>query len=82
MSENQKLSLDEPLTKDDCKFLKSIFVVSYPDQMTLDLTCLTKEQIQGYGIAFKVLDGKLERTCPVLISLFLLLVILFNILNK
>ena len=77
MSDNQKLSLDEPLTNDDCKFLKSIFVVSYAGQKTLDLTCLTKEQIQGYGIAFKVLDGKLERACPVLTSLFLFLVILY-----
>jgi len=36
-------------------------VPSFPNQTILDLTSLSKEDIQGYGIVLKVLDGKYER---------------------
>jgi len=50
--------IEEPLTREDCKFLRSIFVPSLPNQTILDLRSLSKEDIQGYGIVLKVLDGK------------------------
>ena len=42
----------------DCKFLRSIFVSSLPNQTVLDLSSKCKDEIQGYGIVFKVLDSK------------------------
>jgi len=38
-------------------------VPSFPNQTILDLTSLSKEDIQGYGIVLKVLDGKYESEC-------------------
>lgn len=51
------LLLDEPLTSKDCRFLKSINLTSSKNSTRLDLSSFSKEDIQGYGIVFKVLSG-------------------------
>ena len=57
-----KLSLpgDQPLTKEDCEFLQSIFCQVLPGQKnTVDLSALkTADKIQGYAIVLKLIDGK------------------------
>jgi len=50
------LLLDEPLTSKDCRFLKSINLPSSRNSTRLDLSSFSKEDIQGYGIVFKVLS--------------------------
>ena len=57
-----KLTLpdDQPLTKEDCDFLKIIFCLVLPGQKnTVDLSALkTADKIQGYAIVLKLIDGK------------------------
>ncbi|KAL9985264.1 hypothetical protein ACROYT_G007644 [Oculina patagonica] len=48
-----ELLLDEPLTSEDCRFLKSISLPGTKNSTMLDLTTFTKKAIQGYGIVFK-----------------------------
>lgn len=61
MKKNQKdqkvLLTDEPLTEEDCKFLSSIPVSATSGQSILDLSTLTKDIIQGYGIVLKTLEN-------------------------
>ena len=61
MKKNQKdqkvLLTDKPLTEEDCKFLSGIPVSATLGQSTLDLTPLTKDIIQGYGIVLKTLES-------------------------
>ena len=56
-TDQKELSLDEPLTSEDCRFLKSIALPFSRNSTRLDLSSFTKEDIQGYGIVFKVLSG-------------------------
>ncbi|KAL9985268.1 hypothetical protein ACROYT_G007648 [Oculina patagonica] len=48
-----ELLLDEPLTSEDCRFLKSISLPCTKNSTMLDLTTFTEKEIQGYGIVFK-----------------------------
>lgn len=52
------LTLDEPLTLEECAFLRTAYLPCDEDEIELDLTSLSTEEIQNYGIAFKVLDCK------------------------
>jgi len=52
------LTLDEPLTVEDCAFLRNIYVAAEEDETELDLTSLSTEEIQDFAIVFKLLDGK------------------------
>jgi len=56
MSDENMLTLDEPLTLEDCAFLRSTSLPCEENETELDLTSLSTEEIQDYGIAFKVLD--------------------------
>ena len=62
MKKNQKdqkvlLTDWKPLTEEDCKFLSGIGVSATLGQSTLNLTPLTKDIIQGYGIVLKTLES-------------------------
>ena len=57
ITDQKELLLDEPLTSEDCRFLKSIALPFSRNSTRLDLSSFTKEDIQGYGIVFKVLSG-------------------------
>jgi len=50
------LTLDEPLTLEDCAFLRNIYVAAEEDETELDLTSLSTEEIQDFAIVFKLLD--------------------------
>lgn len=58
MTDQTKLMLHDPLTIEDCRFLRSAFLPCATNSVRLDLTSLSKEDIQAYGIVFKVLNGK------------------------
>lgn len=55
ITDKKKLSLVEPLTVEDRKFLQSIFSPVF-DQSTVDLSKFDTEKIQGYAIVFKQID--------------------------
>jgi len=55
-TDQKELFLDELLTAEDCKFLKSIALPFSKNSPKLDLSSFTKEDIHGYGIVFKVLS--------------------------
>ena len=57
ITDKKKLSLVEPRTVEDHKFLQSI---SSPilDPFTVDLSFFDTEKTQGYAIVFKQIDGK------------------------
>ncbi|KAL9985267.1 hypothetical protein ACROYT_G007647 [Oculina patagonica] len=55
-TDQDKLTIDEPLTPEDCRFLRQAYFSCDEDSNMLDLTDLTKDDIQGYGIVFKRLD--------------------------
>lgn len=57
MTDQNKLMLDDPLTSEDCRFLRSAYLPCATNTTMLDLTSLSKEDIQAYGIVFKVLNG-------------------------
>ena len=56
-TDQKELLLDELLTAEDCKFLRSIALPFSKKPTKLDLSSFTKEDIHGYGIVFKVLSG-------------------------
>ena len=56
-TDQKELFLDELLTAEDCKFLKSIAIPFSKNSPKLDMSSFTKEDIHGYGIVFKVLSG-------------------------
>ena len=58
ITDKKKLSLVEPLTVEDRKFLQSIFSPVF-DQSTVDLSKFDTEKIQGYAIVLKQIDGKI-----------------------
>lgn len=57
ITDKKKLSLVEPLTVEDRKFLQSIFIPVH-DLSTVNLSIDT-EKIQGYAIILKQIDGKI-----------------------
>lgn len=59
ITDKKKLSLVEPLTVEDRKFLQSIFSPVF-DQSTVDLSKFDTEKIQGYAIVLKQIDGKIS----------------------
>ena len=52
--------LKEPLTSNDCTFLRSLFVSALPGQDTLDFTKVKRAEIHGCGFILKLLDGENE----------------------
>jgi len=58
MADRKMLMLDEPMTLEDCDFLRSVYLPCEKDSAKLDLRSLSTEEIQEFGIVFKVLDGK------------------------
>ena len=58
ITDKKKLSLVEPLTDEDRKFLQSIFSPVL-DQSTVDLSKFDMDKIQGYAIVLKQIDGKI-----------------------
>ena len=62
----KSLSLDEPLTDEDCQFLRSIFVPAIKDRSTLSLPKnFDEEKIQGYAIVLKIISGKIRPVCSI-----------------
>ena len=58
ITEKKTLSLVEPLTNEDRKFLDSIFSPVL-DRSTVDLSKFDTEKIRGYAIVLKQIDGKI-----------------------
>ncbi|XP_078358075.1 uncharacterized protein LOC144642850 [Oculina patagonica] len=56
MKEQQKISVDKPLTDEDCKFLERICCPALPNQSIVDLSPFDTEKIQGYAIVLKQID--------------------------
>ena len=62
----KSLSLDEPLTDEDCQFLRSIFVPAIKNQSILALPKnFDEEKIQGYAIVLKIISGKILPVCSI-----------------
>ncbi|KAJ7394053.1 hypothetical protein OS493_003726 [Desmophyllum pertusum] len=55
ISDENKLLLDEPLTSEDCQFLRAVYLPCSLNSTVLDLTSLKKKEIQAYAIVFKKL---------------------------
>ena len=70
ITDKKKLSLVEPLTNEDRKFLQSIFIPVL-DRSTVDLSSFDTEKIQGYAIVLKQIAGKiLPSFCPIILYNF------------
>ncbi|XP_015780315.1 PREDICTED: uncharacterized protein LOC107358209 isoform X1 [Acropora digitifera] len=54
--DKMKIILKEPLTSNDCTFLRSLFVAAFPGQDTLDFTNVKRAEIHGCGFILKLLD--------------------------
>ena len=52
--------LAEPLTSNNCTFLRSLFVSALPGQETLHFTKVKRANIHGYAFILKLLDGENE----------------------
>ena len=52
------MTLGEPLVKEDCDLLRRLYLPCPEDSTILDLTSLTKEDVQSYGIVFNALNSK------------------------
>ena len=46
------------MTLEDCDFLRSVYLPCGKGYDLLDLESLSKEEVQDFAIAFKMLDGK------------------------
>ena len=55
---DDKILLNEPLTSNDCLFLRSLLVSALPGQDTLDFTEVKRAEIHGCGFILKLLDGE------------------------
>ena len=60
-TDRYKLTLEEPLTNEDCNFLRQVCLPCDEDCTLLNLTSLSKEEVQSYGIVFHALDSKSTR---------------------
>ena len=56
--DKMKILLNEPLTSNDCLFLRSLLVSALPGQDTLDLPEVKRAEIQECGYILKLLDGE------------------------
>ena len=56
--DKMKILLNEPLTSNDCLFLRSLDVSALPGQDTLDFPEVKRAEIHGCGYIFKLLDGE------------------------
>jgi len=54
--DKMKILLNEPLTSNDCLFMRSLFVSALPGQDTLDFTKVKRAEIHGCGYILKLLD--------------------------
>ena len=79
-TDTNKLTLDEPLTLEDCTFLRQAYLSCNVDSTMLDLACVTKDEIQQFGFLFKALDGKNMRFIH-LTCLFLFAVITIELIS-
>ena len=52
------MTLEEPLVKEDCDLLRQLYLFCEEKSTMLDLTSLSKEDVQSYGIVFNALDSK------------------------
>ena len=57
-ADKMKISLNEPLTTNDCTFLRSFYARALPDQDTLDFTKKKKAEIHRYGFILNLIDGE------------------------
>ena len=57
-ADKMKISLNEPLTNNDCTFLRSLNVAALPDQDALDFTKVNKAEIHRCGFILKLIDGE------------------------
>ncbi|XP_067035698.1 uncharacterized protein [Acropora muricata] len=55
-ADKMKISLNEPLTNNDCTFLRSLNVAALPDQDALDFTKVNKAEIHRCGFVLKLID--------------------------
>ena len=46
------------MTSDDCEFLRHAYLTASEGSTILDMSSLSKEDMQSYGVVFKHLDGK------------------------
>ena len=79
-TDKKSLSLDEPLTEEDCQFLRSIFVPAFKNRSILSLPInFDEEKIQGYAIVLKIISGKILPVCTMehIFSVFVV-VVFFN----
>lgn len=60
-TDDRKLALEEPIKNEDCSFLRQVYLPCEEDSIMLDLTSLSKEDIQSYGIASNARDSKNTR---------------------
>ena len=77
---HKRLCLDEPLTDEDCQFLRSIFVPAIKNQSILALPKnFDEEKIQGYAIVLKIISGKILPVCSIeyIFSVFFFSIIIF-----
>ena len=58
--DKMKIILKEPLTSNDCTFLRSLFESALPGQETLHFTKVKRANIHGYAFILKLLDGENE----------------------
>ena len=56
--DKMKILLNEPLTSNDCLFMRSLCVSALPGQDTLDFTKVKRAEIHGCGFILKLLDGE------------------------
>ena len=57
-ADKMKIFLNELLTSNDCRFLRSLYVAALPDQDTLDFTKKKRAEIHRFGFILKLIDGE------------------------
>lgn len=56
--DKHKLLLEEPLVKEDCDFLRLIYLSCDENSTMLDLSSFSKEDVQTYGIVLNAFHSK------------------------
>ena len=57
-ADKMKILLNEPLTSNDCTFLRSLYVAAFPGQDSLDFTKVKKAKIHGCRFILKLFYGE------------------------
>lgn len=57
-SDQEKFLIHDSVTQDDCELLRFAFLSASEGSSLLDMSSLTKHDIQGYAVVFKHLLGK------------------------